>query len=149
MKNILLVLISVLVVSFTVEADNARRTSFAKDMTMIVDANNGRSVDVDPVYDALEVKTAGGDTMVYANADETVIATGCMISSISFLADTAGEDVILYDGNGASKVQKWRIMNGLANSTKEISFPGGLKFNDDVYVDVDAGDEVYICYTAE
>jgi hypothetical protein len=147
--SFLIVFIAVMIFSFVAEAGNARRPTYAADQTAIVDTDNGRSADVDSTYDALTVKTAGGDSMTYANADETVISTGCMISSISFLADTAGEDVLIYDGNGTGKVLKWRIMNGLANSTKEISFPGGLKFNDDVYVDVDAGDEVYICYTAE
>jgi len=147
--NFLIMFVFLLGVMSISEAGNARRPTFAADQTAIVDTDNGRSADVDSVYDALTVKNAGGNTMIYANADETVISTGCMISSISFLADTAGEDVLIYDGNGTSKVLKWRIMNGLANSTKEISFPGGLKFEDDVYVDVDAGDEVYICYTSE
>lgn len=147
--NFLIVFVAVMIFSIVSEAGNARRPTYAADQTAIVGIDNGRSVDVDSTYDALNVKTAGGDTMVYANADETVISTGCMISSISFFADTAGEDVLIYDGNGDNKVLKWRIANGVANDTKCVPFPGGLKFNDDVYVDVDAGDEVYICYTAE
>lgn len=149
MKSIFIFLISILLISFTAEAGNARRPVFAKDMTMIVDADNGKAADVDENYEAVKVLNAGSDSTQYANADETVVSTGCVVSAISFFADTAGEDVLIYDGNGANKILKYRIANGTANSSVVQSFPAGLRFNDDIYVDVDAGDEVYFVYTAE
>ena len=104
----------------------------------IADAVTGNAVDVDSrgsastrEYPKQVTSDTGGDF----TAGAAMVTGECYVYNISLsgIATSAGDYVLIYDALSATGTPKFEVTVGTAKDTNQISIPGGAKFSTGVF----------------
>ena len=139
MKKLLIVLSVLLVASFAY-ADKASRANAHKDVSQAIaigDVSSSELVEVDSDGNLQSGKIFHtGSTAVDSHVN--TLDTACTVYGIYFMGETAGNYVKIYDGTSAnlSNIFMFEVEVSAAHTPIYISFPGGINFTKECYVDM-------------